>query len=544
MAEAALTLRRRERGQVYFAGFAALATVSVAYAVGSVSGLSLLLAAAPAAVLCSLALASFEERLSRVFLVALALLLLGYAFVGRGFAHLGAPPLYLAEPVLFIGSLATLFLLPKARLLPLHWYLFVFMAWGAARTLPYLETDGIDALRDSVTWAYALFAIAVSLAVRPSHYETIAAWFGKLAPVFLCWVPVLFVSNQMFRASLPLAPGSDAHLPYFQAGDVGVHLAGIAAFTLTGLYAYHRRPDGRLLALMAALWLVGFIISGSINRGAFVACVAALGACFLLRPSIKWLPAAVGALTVLAVVAAINPTVPVEGKARNVSIQQAMRNITSIVGGSNDPALEPTKRWRLAWWNKIVDYTVFGPHFWTGKGFGVNLADDDGYQVMQDRSLRSPHNTHLTILARMGVPGLFMWLSLSGIFGLGLLNALFSAREAGQTFRASFIAWLLVYWLAMMVNGSFSLYLEAPQEGIWFWTIFGLGLAILRDEYTGRISLPGRKAVSHEASQVPNSQGAAAAAVLSHTSEPHSAFVQGRESWPASSAGRRLDTAG
>ena len=28
----------------------------------------------------------------------------------------------------------------------------------------------------------------------------------------------------------------------------------------------------------------------------------------------------------------------------------------------------------------IIDYTVFGDYFWTGKGFGISLADDDGFQ--------------------------------------------------------------------------------------------------------------------------------------------------------------------
>ena len=41
-------------------------------------------------------------------------------------------------------------------------------------------------------------------------------------------------------------------------------------------------------------------------------------------------------------------------------------------------------------------------------------------------------------------------------------------------------AWILVFWLAMVVNASFDVYLEGPQGGIWFWMIFGLGLAALR----------------------------------------------------------------
>ena len=36
---------------------------------------------------------------------------------------------------------------------------------------------------------------------------------------------------------------------------------------------------------------------------------------------------------------------------------------------------------------------------------GINLADEYGYQVMADHSLRSPHSAHMTVLARMGAPG-------------------------------------------------------------------------------------------------------------------------------------------
>jgi hypothetical protein len=40
--------------------------------------------------------------------------------------------------------------------------------------------------------------------------------------------------------------------------------------------------------------------------------------------------------------------------------------------------------------------------------------------------------------------------------------------------------WILVYWTAMMVDTSFDPYLEGPQGGIWFWTLFGLGMVVIR----------------------------------------------------------------
>jgi hypothetical protein len=37
----------------------------------------------------------------------------------------------------------------------------------------------------------------------------------------------------------------------------------------------------------------------------------------------------------------------------------------------------------------------------------------------------------------------------------------------------------LSYWLAFMINVSFDVVLEGPHGGIWFWTVYGVGLAAL-----------------------------------------------------------------
>jgi O-antigen ligase len=157
-----------------------------------------------------------------------------------------------------------------------------------------------------------------------------------------------------------------------------------------------------------------------------------------------------------------------------------IENFLSIFGSSPEPGLEGSKQFRLAWWGEIVNYTVFGDYFWTGKGFGVNLADADGFQSTVDHSLRSPHNSNMTVLARMGVPGVILWLLLQGLFGIGLLRATLAFRRAGEAHLALIGGLVLAYWLAMMVDTSFDPYLEGPQGGIWFWTIFGLGLVVMR----------------------------------------------------------------
>lgn len=171
---------------------------------------------------------------------------------------------------------------------------------------------------------------------------------------------------------------------------------------------------------------------------------------------------------------------PARPQGRPATFQQMIENLFSIFGSSANGGLEGSKQFRLAWWGKIFDYTLLGNYFWTGKGFGINLADADGFQSTADHSLRSPHNSEMTVLARMGVPGLVLWVLLQGAFGIGLLCATFAHRRAGDLQLAALGAFLLAYWVAMMVDTSFDPYLEGPQGGIWFWTIFGLGLVVMR----------------------------------------------------------------
>jgi O-antigen ligase len=141
--------------------------------------------------------------------------------------------------------------------------------------------------------------------------------------------------------------------------------------------------------------------------------------------------------------------------------------------------MESNKEWRLNWWHDIVDYTVYGKYFWHGKGFGVNLADDDGYQVHKDNQLRSPHNVHMTILARMGVPGAVAWILMHATWLYCVWRAYMLAKRRKDEAWTGVFLFLFAYYVAFMINGSFDVFIEGPMGGIWFWTIFGAGVGAL-----------------------------------------------------------------
>jgi O-antigen ligase len=81
------------------------------------------------------------------------------------------------------------------------------------------------------------------------------------------------------------------------------------------------------------------------------------------------------------------------------------------------------------------------------------------------------------LLARSGVPGLLLWVSLQIVFLWTTARAYLRAQRAGAESYARLYLWILAYWTAFQLNASFDVYLEGPQGGIWFWSVVGLGIA-------------------------------------------------------------------
>jgi len=153
--------------------------------------------------------------------------------------------------------------------------------------------------------------------------------------------------------------------------------------------------------------------------------------------------------------------------------------MVSILSPSGDGSeeLEGTKAWRLAWWATIAQYTFGGDKFWTGKGFGVDLAEEDGFVLGGVRPNRHPHSVHMNMLARAGVPGLLLWLGVLLMWGRTVFRCYAQSARAGRREWAALFLFILSYWASFVVNASFDVFLEGPMGGIWFWSLIGIGLA-------------------------------------------------------------------
>ena len=422
------------------------------------------------------------RRAGDTYLAFLGCVLIGYALFSRSFAYVGVPPLFIGEIALGVGLLT----IARSGGLrawfdqPVAWVLLAYVALATVRMLPYLGTYGLDAPRDAMQVYYGFYAVTVGglILARPERLAWLVQRYNVLAVAAAFLLGAVYLVGKMGESSLPMIPWGNARIIEAKGGDMMVHLTGVTLFVLMG---FRKRSPLFLAFLVATVALVAIS-----NRGGMVAFMAGCAAAWVLRPptaSVNRLAYVFLVFLVVGSVVGEVVEVRVNGGTRELSVEQLATNVRSVFVGGESASLDNTKKWRLDWWEKIIDYTVRdGTYFWDGKGFGVNLAKSDGFLAVKD--LRSPHNGHLTILARMGVPGFALWVTLQLLWaGLGL-SAWLRARRRHDARWQGLLAMLAGYWVAFLINGSFDVYFEGPMGGIWFWTVWGVGVAAFALERT------------------------------------------------------------
>jgi hypothetical protein len=428
------------------------------------------------------------------YLALLAIVLLGYALMGKGFAYLGFPPLYVGEFAFLAGVIvflrtgtwvASLSTLPSLMLV-------VLMVWVLARTIPFLSVYGFDALRDSTVVMYGGFAfIVIGLLLEDARrIDTVLRYYN----ILVVSLPAILVGFWLTRFGVDYVPQLYGDVPIVElsASAVGTHLAGAMVFVLIGFR--------KVSLLWVLVWVATLALVSPISRGAALAALLPVAFAMIMLGRFRlMLSTVLVGVSILAAVLAIEGTQdydPNEVTQRQISAQQIVENAKSIIWESGQQN-EGTKQWRIKWWNIIIDDTIHGPSFWTGRGFGFNLGDAQGFGWSGDSGppTRSPHNVHMTLLARAGVPGLVLW-SIVLISWIGMqLNAIFSARARGQEQWAKLFLFVTCYAASFIINATFDVTIEGPMQGIWFWCLFGFGIGsvmVYRAQFSGQLGVAER----------------------------------------------------
>jgi hypothetical protein len=446
--------------------------------------------------------------LSDGFLLLLSIVLMGYAMAGRGFAYLGFPPFFVGEIAYLLG-IATLLrtgcLVAVLATLP-GVLLAITIAYVLARTLPFIGVYGTDALRDSVVIVYGGFGLIVvaMLLEDSSRLRRILHNYNNFLTIFMPALPLILALSVYYQDYVPNLPGTDVPILSISDSDAAAHLAGAAVFALVGF----RRPT----KVWVAFWLAAAIMVVGNSRASLLAVAVPIVFACLVLGKVRQLAGVMIAGALIFGAAYVGEMTltgyqePTKSAERRPTPSQIGENVVGIIDSKGQG--EDTKRWRLEWWDLIVKDTVFGDNFWTGRGFGLNLSIADGFQDTDPENLgrpplRSPHNVHMTMLARAGVPGLVLW-ALLIVSWLGLImKEMLTARRRRQEHWAHLFLFIACYFTAILITASFDVVLEKPMLGIWFWCLFGFGLgSAMIYRYQNATSWHGRQALEERHSDV------------------------------------------
>jgi hypothetical protein len=320
----------------------------------------------------------------------------------------------------------------------------------------------IKTIQDGFIFQYALFIFILFI-----YKDDIDHIWNNIFKIYK-WLPIALFINFILQFFVPILEnvslfGSIPILLY-KNGDMGVHLCISTIFMILNLDKYNKKEFYSILFFI----IYDFLIISSYSRSGMLSYLLGL-TCFYfytnnsnIKNSFQVFTKYIPYLLLIIIPLFITIKVKENFQGRVAGIEQIGQNFTSIIGQAEGVNLENNEIWRLLWWSKIIDYSFTTNSFFYGKGLGMSLAQTDDISV--DEDLRSPHNFHLTIMARFGVIVFIIW-----VYWIILtIRPLFTRKLSPKMLSLTCII------IAFLFNSSFDVFLEGPMGAFPFWTFVGL----------------------------------------------------------------------
>jgi hypothetical protein len=401
------------------------------------------------------------QLLNRAYIRLYFMVLLLYVFFNKGVAYS-----YMAE-ITMVAGIFILFINRKhfeialdAKQIIVGFFIFVCFIFILAGILQY---SLFNVLRDSLALQYAWFAIIIYFFKSESEF----IW-EKVIQIYK-WVPLVLLLNLflfyfVFLNLPPINIFGNENIIMYKNGDKAVHLL----ISTILMFLYSHTYSKKWLIINTVLITINLIVLFALSRSGTVAYLLALFSFFIfskekiLNDTLSKLLKFVPIVMVIGIGIFIALDFQGDSQGRTISFSQITDNFSSLVSSDIDGSLTDNKVWRLVWWAKLVNESFTFQHFFVGKGLGLSLAGNDIANA--DDNLRSPHNFHLTILARFGYIVFIAWV----YWLVVIFKPLFTRKLVGKTLALTAIL------LAFVINGSFDVYFEGPMGAFPFWTFVGM----------------------------------------------------------------------
>jgi len=351
------------------------------------------------------------------------------------------------------------------------WLLFVI---SVAYTVAAFGQWGILAVRDFAIFGYGCI-FALTYIVLDTHERAAAAmrWFTYSAIILalLLIADTASGAHVLFPPEYRLVTSTGLFAESYGGGDVG----GIISFSLIALLAYAAAsPERRPLHLVAAA-ICFYAVMITQTRSAILGLgLASLYGLFGMRTTqrISFIALGVGATLAFVVVPVLMPE---SGLARAISMfSDAVRSGFTVHADAN-------AYFRLLRWDKVFELWRQHPLF--GVGFGKPIVPASLITEAEDGKFNAglPHNTYLTILARLGLCGFILTM------GAWIVSIVVATRAIRRpTFGADAFA-AGASLVAMMGFATFVLFLERPMHNAALWIVAAIACRLAAPERPGSV---------------------------------------------------------
>lgn len=447
----------------------------------AVSGLFLAIFALAVVALVAKQFAGLELFQTLTLVALTGYIILNYGFANLAF-HPGGMPIIVGHALMFTafalavvtrGS-ALVEVVREPAVLPLL-AMLVLSLLHLALDVP---QHGFYAVRDSSLFLEGIFLLLGLLWAREK----------RSVDAFVKFFFFLVLVNLVYSLSFPWRDSVRSWSPesgIFQNLPVVGSYAQNALYLLAGalfclwLGRYVVRWPRWILFLLAAAQLFGLAILQA--RSMYVGIVLVLLMLVLLAEFRKWAKIAITLSLSVVILLLVTTFAGIELQGRigpaNVSFLQGhVRSLTGAPGAPGVGTIYHRLEWYKQVWERARSTTT---NLLVGEGFGEPLID---FEIAGGVQVRQPHSTHLSILARLGLVGVALWMSFHIVVVHRFVSFFGQSRRVDKKYF-DLILWLFVFYVLSMLVTSVQPYLEFSYGAIPFYFLTGFALGLTRWQF-------------------------------------------------------------
>jgi O-antigen ligase len=435
--------------------------------------------------LCLLAIVAARRAGLELWQVLLLTALTGYMVLNYGFEnlaiHLGGFPLIISYGLMYASMVFAVFscrhTILRALKEPAMACVFAFLFLTFLHLIVDVPHYGLWAVRDASMFLDGIFLL-LGLLWSMKH--------NSVMPL-LKWFMVVFLLNLGYSLLMPWEDALSSWSPksgVFVATPIVGNYRGNQVFLLVGalffilLARYVVRWPRWIVLLLAAAQLFGLAILQA--RGEYVGIVVSLIVFLFLGETGKFAKLlSLLAPALIAILILTTVGIEITGRIGPVNLAFFKEHIRSIGGAEGTPG--SSIEGRTEWLDQAMQHFWPNPVF--GEGFGLPLIDFR--DARSGNMVRQPHNSSVSVLARLGAVGFAVWV----IFNLRVLSQFirgFRQRRSWDPVLSNLLIWLFLVYLISLINISTEAGLEFPSADIPFLFFVGLALGLVSSQVSQR----------------------------------------------------------